>query len=336
VKSFLNKSADPIGTNVMDIPLASYILERYDSKIFNQNIAITNCELKYTDDNNARKVYRYNIYQLLNIKEEIYGVVLSFEDITQEVLFKEESFEKQKNKALNKIIAGIAHEIRNPLTSIKIAIDTKLFRHNDIQIQNQMSDLLSKEIDRVNCLINDLIDYAKPYVAQKERIEVQELVQFCIGLMLPGLRNKQVKVCVEVEQNLIIFEDRKQIEQVLINIILNASESIFEKIKLEPNNQHIYKLLITAQNCNNGYINIQVYDEGVGMNNDAIKQSTDLFYTTKTNGKGIGLSFCKQVIEDNGGKIIIRSELNKYAEVTIKLRSVAIGNYSLNKLYKSY
>ena len=72
------------------------------------------------------------------------------------------------------------------------------------------------------------------------------------------------------------------------------------------------------------------------MNNDAIKQSTDLFYTTKTNGKGIGLSFCKQVIEDNGGKIIIRSELNKYAEVTIKLRSVAIGNYSLNKLYKSY
>ena len=304
----------------MDIPIPSYILSQYGDKVFNENVTIINRELELSVDNDINKIYRYSIYQLFDIKKEIRGVVLSFEDITHEILFKEELFEKQKNKALNQIIAGIAHEIRNPLTSIKIAMEMIFSKNRALQAQDQMAVLLPAEIDRINSLINNLIDYAKPHAAQKERVILLELVEFCIDLILPALKNKRIKICMDVEENLAIHADRNQIEQVFINVILNAFESILEKIKRESPNQKNYNLKIRAYDNNDGYIYIQFFDEGIGMNEETVKRSTELFYTTKPNGKGIGLSFCKQAIEENGGKIMIKSELDKYTKVTIKLR----------------
>ncbi|MCK9216599.1 MAG: transporter substrate-binding domain-containing protein [Firmicutes bacterium] len=320
VKSFVKKQKNLIGENVMDIPIPSYILSQYGDKVFNENVTIINRELELSVDNDINKIYRYSIYQLFDIKKEIRGVVLSFEDITHEILFKEELFEKQKNKALNQIIAGIAHEIRNPLTSIKIAMEMIFSKNRALQAQDQMAVLLPAEIDRINSLINNLIDYAKPHAAQKERVILLELVEFCIDLILPALKNKRIKICMDVEENLAIHADRNQIEQVFINVILNAFESILEKIKRESPNQKNYNLKIRAYDNNDGYIYIQFFDEGIGMNEETVKRSTELFYTTKPNGKGIGLSFCKQAIEENGGKIMIKSELDKYTKVTIKLR----------------
>ena len=312
-----NLSSLNIGQSILEIPFIYDILNDKLNKIFNENLTIINEEITISDEYVENKSYRYDIYQLYNMDNSIRGAIVLVDNVTEELKIKEEIFEKQKNIALNKIIAEIAHEIRNPLTSIKTIVQMIPFKKEDQKFQFQLADIVPKEVDRVNNLINNLIDYAKPKINNKQIVNISEIIISCSMLIKPTLQKNSIKLIISDDENLSLFADKNQIKQVLINILLNAIDSIKEKIKnsdLKNNNLHIF---INAWE-DSEYVYIQIIDEGLGMTDDEIKKSMRPFHTNKSNGTGIGLNISKQYVEENNGVFIIESNPQFCTKVTMK------------------
>lgn len=305
----------PIGQSIFQIELLKKIFEDKMHTLFLKDSKFLNKEIIFKDSDGQKKTYRYNIYQLFDLNNNVRGAILAFEDITREIQIKERIYEREKNKALNQIVAGIAHEIRNPLATVKTFIELIPVKLNNIEFQNNLLKLVPKEIDRVNNLIKNLIDYAKPASNNIEVIFVKDVIESCTGLLSYLLENEKISLKIELEDGLMIKGDRSQIQQILINIILNGIEAMKEKIK---NNDIAHKLKMHIKAWKNEkYVFIQIIDEGMGMTEDEVRKSTEPFFTTKANGSGLGLYIAKQYIEKNGGSILIESEKNQYTRILL-------------------
>lgn len=307
-----------IGYYAFDIPLLRTVLGNIVNKLFVEELKIINEVLTIKDNENDSKSYRYDIYQLYNFDNSIRGAIITIEDITEELKIKDQIFEREKNKALNQIIAGIAHEIRNPLTSIKTFVQLIPAKIDNQRFQNQLVEFVPKEVDRVNSLIKNLIDYAKPETNNKSKVDVNEIIKSCTILIEPTLVNKKIELVISKVDNLYVYADKNQLKQILINIILNGLDSMTEKIsKLKlTNNLHIK--IKTFSNDEN--VNIVIIDEGMGMTEEQIKKSIEPFYTSKANGTGLGLSLSKQYVEENEGVLLIESDPMLFTKVTLKFR----------------
>lgn len=305
--------------SIFEIELLNNLLKDKIDKLFLENTEFINEEITLKDENNDNISYRYNIYHLYDFDGSIRGAILSVDDITKELKIKEQVYEREKNKALNQIIAGIAHEIRNPLTSIKTFVELIPIKRDNRQFQSQMAEFVPKEVDRVNNLIKNLIDYAKPEKNNKEKVSISEIVKSCTVLVNPVLENKKIELNVDEEDGLTLLADKNQLKQVLINVLLNGFDSMIEKIKLNENkNEKLNMKIKTWKSEENIYI--QITDEGMGMTDEQIKKSTEPFYTTKSGGTGLGLALSKQFVEENNGEMIIESEPQTYTKITLRFR----------------
>lgn len=309
----------PIGQDVFEIPLIKNVLNDKIDSIFAGDLKIINEETTLKDESgDESRSYRYGIYQLYNYDNSIRGAIINLEDITEELKIKEEIFAKEKNKVLNQIIAGIAHEIRNPLTSIKAFVQLMPAKIDNQQFKNQFIEFVPKEVDRVDNLIKDLIDYTKPQKSNKEAVRINEIIRSCSALIGPSAESKGIALIIAQEDDLTINADKNQIKQVLINILLNSMDSIAEKIE---NNEIKEKLHIYIKAWkDNGYVFVQIVDEGMGMTREKIKKSTEPFYTTKFSGTGLGLALSKQYTENNDGTMVIESVLSAFTKITLKFR----------------
>lgn len=305
--------------SIFEIELLNNLLKDKIDKLFLENTEFINEEITLKNENNDNISYRYNIYHLYDFDGSIRGAILSVDDITKELKIKEQVYEREKNKALNQIIAGIAHEIRNPLTSIKTFVELIPIKRDNRQFQSQMAEFVPKEVDRVNNLIKNLIDYAKPEKNNKEKVSISEIVKSCTVLVNPVLENKKIELNVDEEDGLTLLADKNQLKQVLINVLLNGFDSMIEKIKLNENkNEKLNMKIKTWKSEENIYI--QITDEGMGMTDEQIKKSTEPFYTTKSGGTGLGLALSKQFVEENNGEMIIESEPQTYTKITLRFR----------------
>ena len=307
----------PIGLSAFDIPLIENILIDVSNKLFIEDLMIISKELKVKNTNGNSVYYRYDIYQLYNLDGSIRGAVITIDNVTKEIKMKEQIFEKEKNMALNQLIAGIAHEIRNPLTSIKTFVQLIPSKMDNLNFQYQLAEFVPKEVDRVNSLINNLIDYAKPETNNKHKVNVFEIVKSCEMLIKPTLENKNIEMSVsEDDEELIIIADKNQLMQVFINVILNGLDSIEEKMKSIGADRKLCIIIKLWGDNKNVYI--QITDEGMGMREEEIKKATEPFYTNKGNGTGLGLFLSKQYIDGNNGTMVIESKPLIYTNVTMK------------------
>lgn len=304
--------------NIFDIKLFENILQDKLNKIFEDNYKFINREITFENKEREKISYRYNIYHLYDFDGSIRGAILTIEDVTKELRIKEQAHEKEKNIALNQIIAGLAHEIRNPLTSIRTFMELIPLKKGNQQFQDQLAEYVPKEVDRVNNLINNLLDYAKPCPNNKERILVDEIIQSCTVLIKPIIEHENINLNISVENNLMIKGDKNQIKQSLINILLNGLDAMQRKNE-EKETKSPLNMGIKAW-ATEHYINIEIYDEGIGMTQDEIKKSVEPFFTTKSEGTGLGLALTKQFVEENEGILIIESELWEYTKITLKFR----------------
>lgn len=305
----------PIGMNVFEINLVNDILSSKKDQLFMGGSTFLSEEISLKNKREQVRTYRYNIYQLFDINNNVRAVVLMISDITREIRIREQIFEKEKNRVLNQIIAGIAHEIRNPLTSIKTFVEIIPIKKNNEQFQDQLTKLVPIEIERIDSLIRNLINYAKPDNKNKEIVEINDIVKSCLILMGNVLGNGTIILNVEVEDDLLIVADKNQLKQILINIILNGFDAMMSA-KL-----HDEKLSMDIKAWGEDvYVYIQVADEGIGMTEEEIKKAVEPFFTTKMNGTGLGLYITKQYVEENNGIMTIESEKDLRTKVTLKFR----------------
>ena len=293
--------------SIADLPVFKEALKNISQKLFMAGTAIENARLK----TNGRS-YRCTIHQII-LYEEIIGVLIMIQDVTKEEQQSLAEFEREKNLTLNRLVAGIAHEIRNPLMSIRTFATVIGKQGDDRDVQQSFSKYVPSEVDRINRLIENMIQYAKPVKRQVSETGVSEVIQECIGLIAPSITSKNIVLSTEIIGDPIIFVSRDQIKQVLINLLINGIEALEKKIAQHREDREL-KLVIRAQSQVESSV-IEIYDEGVGMTRQELDNCLEPFFTTKSSGTGLGLTLCRQYLSENGAQIAINSEEGQFTRI---------------------
>ena len=306
-------------TNIENMPVFRDIFRACDVEtLFNEETGsaegVRTIALRRGD---VRFRYRYNLQRILK-GGEVWAVLLAIEDITDEEARRSEKFEEEKNRTLNRVVAGIAHEIKNPLTSIKTFVKVLETAHADPQFMQDFSCYVPAEVERINRLVESLIGYAKPARAARERVDLTALVQEVAFFAQSSNQNKRIHIVSRIEDRQWIMGNRDQIKQILINIVINGKESMAEKLDTLPDDAEL-TLEIALWGKEDGSV-VTVRDEGMGMSAEAVEQCMNPFFTTKKTGTGLGLTLSRQFAKENNGELTIDSELGVYTQIRIEFR----------------
>lgn len=255
-------------------------------------------------------------YQYFNLNDQG-DMALLLEDVTSEETQRRAMFEANKNETLNRLVAGIAHEIKNPLMSIQSFASIIREQGNERDFQESFAQYVPQEVERINRLVESLINYAKPVSGTRERVDVQNLINECVYLISASIKNKPVNLSCFNETQTYIQVNRDQIKQALLNLMLNAMEAAEERANSEKDSR---PAMIISTGHENGEVILSVYDEGTGMSEETIRSCFEPFYTTKAKGTGMGLSLAKQFVMENGGELFLKSEKGKYTRITMRFK----------------
>lgn len=213
--------------------------------------------------------------------------------------------ERDKLAAIGQMAAGIAHEVRNPLTTIKGFVQL-LYKYdvkkNEKLLANYL-ETIDKEIDRMNDLLKDFLQFAKPVRPKLSANNLNQIVKDISVLIEAQCISQCIRFEMTIDSDLPnIFCDYDQIKQVIVNIALNGIDAM---------QQSAVKLLQISTDHNQEYVFFNIADSGSGMTEEQQKKIFDPFYTTKENGTGLGLSVCYAIIENHHGRIEVTSLVNK-------------------------
>ena len=269
------------------------------------------------EQKNQEHRYRYSFQQVLG-QSQAEVVLLVVEDITKEEAQRNARFEEEKSRTLNQVVAGIAHEIKNPLTSIKAFASALHDECDNPRFLEDFAAFVPSEVERINRLVEGLIGYAKPAKGTPGPIDLSALVWETVFFARNMSPAKQVEISCEIEDGHRIYGIQDQIKQIMINIIINGMESMKEKLSVcaPAGKLFLHISLRETDNCSQ----ISIRDEGMGMSREAIERCMDPFFTTKQTGTGLGLTLCKQYARENNGRLQITSEVGQYTEIQITFR----------------
>lgn len=228
-------------------------------------------------------------------------------DITEKKEAEESLHKAEKLSMVGELAAGIAHEIRNPLTTIKGFV--QLLSQSQENPHTLYSDIVLEEIDRINFIVSEFMVFAKPHTYYFSKCNITEIVLSVIKLLEAETNLKNVVINYEFpSKELIVYGERNQLKQVFLNIIKNGIEAM-----------PIGGRITIKVNASDHDISISITDEGLGMNEEQIKRIGEPFYTTKETGNGLGLMVSHKIIHHHKGVIKVESELNKGTTFTITL-----------------
>lgn len=244
--------------------------------------------------------------------ETIEGVILLLHDYTKEKKLHDIVQHNDKMQALGKLSSGIAHELRNPLTSIKAFIDMMPDKLDNEKFREQLLRIVPQEINRLNSLVSLLLDYSRPKASNPQQINLDEVLEDIIALFSTHIRKKDIKIINRID-NIAFWADMSQTKQVLINIILNSIDAI------DKDGQ----IFIEGSTENKKAV-IMISDNGCGIPKEKVFKVFEPFYTSKKQGYGIGLSITHQLVSENRGEIFIQSEEGKGTTVILHFPTTAL------------
>jgi len=313
----MNCVVPPVGRYVMDLPLFGDILKKHEGKGFVGEQHISNSVYSFTLNNGLRRLYQYSILPIMD--GEVCGsALITVEDITVDEEKKQAVIERKKNETLNVMLAGIAHEIKNPLTGISNFAKLIQTKREDKQFLDNFSLLVPREVERINKLVESMMRYARPPKGNPETIDLAIVASECAYMVGTTIKNKKIAIVTELPRGLWIEADRDQINQVLINIMLNGIASMERKLQTSRDAQPLN--LNVAASAHEDYIVLNIHDQGEGMSPQTLQYCTELFYTSKSSGMGLGLAVSKQLIQENNGALHIKSTETRGTQMTLQFR----------------
>jgi len=228
-------------------------------------------------------------------------------DITQQKLAEALLIKKEKLSVVGELAAGIAHEIRNPLTSIKGFV--QLMKETDRSAVGYANIMLD-ELERINGIVSEMLLLSKPESEHFRVFSLTEAVKYVMSLTSHEALLKNIDFLYDEQtNNASVYGNKNHLIQVLLNVFKNAIEAMDK-----PGN--IYITIKTAQD---NHIFIEVRDEGVGISKDRLEHIGEPFFTLKEKGMGLGLTISSKIIHDHHGTLQIESEQNKGTIVKIRL-----------------
>ncbi len=247
------------------------------------------------------------------LKEEngsFLGYVILFRDLTEVQRLKKEISRSQRMASLGSLAAGVAHEIRNPLSSIKGFATYFKERYRDNPQDKETADIMVQEVERLNRVISQLLEFARPIAMEKRPSSLQTLIRNSLKMIESQSREKNIAVHTDLAPDVPdAMVDEDKIKQVLLNLYLNALGAMKEGGSLNV------RLFRGAGNT----VNITVSDTGPGIDEKDIAHIFDPYFTTKPSGTGLGLSIVHKIIEAHDGEIMVKSAPGEGVAVSILL-----------------
>jgi two-component system NtrC family sensor kinase len=259
---------------------------------------LASLEIRVRHKNGDWRRIRFNFSPLCDEKGNIEGVVLSGRDVTDLKRLEEQLIQAEKLAAMGQMLAGVAHELNNPLTAVLGVTELLRERQGVDEATKRQLELTHRQARRAARIVQNLLEFSRPASPQKKSLDVNSLIERTLQLHEHSLRRNAIEVDFRAQPGLpAVIGDANQIIQVLLNLVTNAEQAIREvrdtgRIQIRP-----------AQNANR--ITITVQDDGVGIRPEALPRIFDPFYTTKRpgGGTGLGLSICMSIIREHGGNI---------------------------------
>ena len=227
----------------------------------------------------------------------------------------DEKLEREKALLLEKMAPVLAHEIRNPLGSIKGAAQV-LRSEVEGEEQRKLLDVITEEVDRLNRVVSQFLNYARPYSPDLKPRPINTVIEKAMAVIEANNLSDRIHVQMELHPHLPpVPMDQEQIHQVILNIALNAIEAMPEGGTLTVRTSRIGSDTGDA-------VGVSIRDTGHGMSRDTLKQIFTPFFTTKERGVGLGLAVCQRIIRNHGGKIRVKSIPGKGTIFFIRLETV--------------
>jgi PAS domain S-box-containing protein len=237
---------------------------------------------------------------------EIEHIVIISRDISERKRAEEILLQSEKLSIVGELAAGVAHEIRNPLTTIKGFI--QLFKRENGA--DEINDLLLSELARIETITSEMLTLGKPQAVQLHLTNLRELVENTLELLSPQahMENIQFNLCVE-DSSFFITGEKNQLKQVFLNILKNAIEAM-------PDGGNIH---INLQKRDESECVLSVQDEGCGIPEELLPRLGEPFYSLKEKGTGLGLMICNKIIKQHHGSITYQSKAQEGTLVEITL-----------------
>jgi len=213
----------------------------------------------------------------------------------------------ERLKTLGEMAAGMAHEVKNPLAAIRSSAE--LMQTSSDPRCSELSGLVVSEADRLNKVVNDFLQYARPAAPRQQRQKLSRIIVSCLELLAPVIAEKRVRVerkfaPDEPDANV----DPDLLRQVLLNLILNAVQVSAQGGHLEVSVSAVGRQLEAS-----------VKDSGPGMSADTLKRACEPFFTTKQGGTGLGLAIAQRIVQEHGGRLILESGPAKGTSASVVL-----------------
>ncbi len=236
-------------------------------------------------------------------------VLVTLEEVTENVKLIKEAEKNESLKMLGLFTTGVAHEIRNPLTSIKGFIQLLNKKMQDQTDNARLLHLVLREIDRLENLIKDLITYARPSRPNFEWVPIAPLLDTIVQVLATRISQKKAVIIQEKLEDLELFIDRRQMYQVFFNLVLNAIQAV----AMEGG---VIKL---GASIHEHYADLYVEDNGRGIEKSEFGKLFTPFYTTKDKGTGLGLAISRRMVDDHEGKVLFDSTHGKGTIFRVRL-----------------
>ena len=259
------------------------------------------------------------------------GIVCLLRDLTEVHHLRSQVERMERLALLGELSAGIAHEVRNPMAGIKAA--TQLLEEQGLSdpLQVQLLERIVRETDRANRLLKEFFKFAKPTRPQADFHDLQKIVDHVYWLLAPRLKQHNIRYESDFAEGLPrVYTDESQLEQVLLNICLNGIEAMPEGgvLSLRGRKKKLRPLAPRRQSEQAlqpplDYVQVEIADSGPGIPENDLKKIFNPFYTTKTEGAGLGLSICSRLVEENNGKIDVVSHKDQGTKFILALPTFA-------------
>lgn len=239
--------------------------------------------------------------------------LISVKDVSEYKQIEQSALQNDKLAMLGKIAAAIAHEIRNPLTSIRGFI--QLLRPYLLEVgKEEYARIILTEIDRANDIIYEFLNSSKPSAPMKQATSIDHLIREVVMLTESESLLRNCEITVEsCQEESIVSIDIKQVKQVILNLLKNSLDAVEE-----VQNERRGRIDILLSN-DGQYVRIIIKDNGKGMDKSTMSRLFDPFFTTKQEGTGLGLSVSYRIIRNHGGTIRVDSQVGSGTEFSIYL-----------------
>ena len=250
-------------------------------------------------------------FPIKNEKGEVLQVIEYYKNVTDIVKLEDQLLYQEKLAGIGELAAGIAHEIRNPLGNITASAQFCLGKYRLSEFARKHLRIILKNSENANRIVGDLLDFAKPTEISFKLAHIGEVIESACNLVKTRCSKQRVRITKRIGRRIPLLPlDEKRLEEAFLNFILNALDAM----------SNGGRLTITAYpDYQNKEVVISFSDTGCGISQETLNKIFNPFFTTKTNGVGLGLCLAQQVIGYHNGKLNLKSKVECGTEIIVSL-----------------